>query len=97
MFPRFASYHAFDHAVHVTDGWCQDVNTGRFDESFRFSRTRQTFRDVQNPFVYFRTGSDVTDLSFYQDGWVDLFESFDSLFGLAQIFFERQRREVEND
>src|SRR5215469_12191767 len=97
MFPRLAIYHAFDHAVRITDGWRQDVGTGRLDESFRFRRTRQTFRDVQNLFVYLRTGSDVADLSFYQDGWVDLFESFDSFFGLAQIFFERQRREVEND
>jgi hypothetical protein len=47
--------------------------------------------------VYFRTGPDVADLSFYQYGWVNLFECFDCLFGLARVFVERQRRKVEYD
>jgi hypothetical protein len=45
----------------------------------------------------FRAGSDITDLSLYQDGRVDAFQRFDRLPGLTHILLERQRGKVKDD
>src|SRR5262249_7970934 len=45
----------------------------------------------------FRASADITDLSLYQNGWVDGFERFDGLPGLAHILLKRQRGQVKDD
>src|SRR5262245_28846617 len=47
--------------------------------------------------MYFRAGSDVTDLSLDENSRIDGFESFDRFFGLPHILLERQRGSVEDD
>jgi hypothetical protein len=47
--------------------------------------------------MYFRTGSDVADLSLNQDRRIDCVEGYDRLSGLAYVFFERQRRKIEDN
>src|SRR5262245_52145591 len=47
--------------------------------------------------MYFRTGSDIADLSLYEDSRIDGFEGFDRLFGLPHVLLERQRGSVEDD
>ena len=44
-----------------------------------------------------RSGSDIADLSFHQDGGIDGLESLDRLFRLSYILFERMSGCVEDD
>src|SRR5262245_31045861 len=45
----------------------------------------------------FGSRSNIADLSLYQNGRVDRLEDLNCLFGLAHVFLQRQRGEVEDD
>ena len=47
--------------------------------------------------MYFRTSSNVADLSLDKDGGIDRFEGFDRLFRLLRILFKWQRGKIEDD
>ena len=47
--------------------------------------------------MYFRTGSNVADLSLHKNGGIDCFESFNRFFGLAYVLLEWQRGKIEDD
>jgi len=44
-----------------------------------------------------RTSPYIANLSLDQNGWVDCFQCFDRCFCLTDVFFKRQRGEVEDD
>ena len=67
------------------------------DELFRLRRRGQPLRQIGRGFMDFRPGSDVADLAFDKDRRIDGFEGFNGLFGLADVLFERERRQVEDD
>ena len=47
--------------------------------------------------MYFRPGSNVTDLSLHKDGRIDCFEGFDRFFRLPYVLLEWQRGKIEDD
>ena len=47
--------------------------------------------------MYFRTGSNVADLSLDKDVRIDCFEGFDRLFCLSYVLLEWQRGKIEDD
>ena len=47
--------------------------------------------------MYFRTGSNVADLSLDKDGRIDCFEGFDCFFRLPYVLLEWQRGKIQDD
>src|SRR6516162_3956082 len=47
--------------------------------------------------MYFRPGSNVTDLSLHKDGRIDCFERFDRFLRLPYVLLEWQRGKIEDD
>ena len=47
--------------------------------------------------MYFRTGSNVADLSLDKDGRIDCFEGFDRFFRLPHVLLEWQRGKIQDD
>src|SRR5262249_45830747 len=63
----------------------------------RLRRGCEALCQIRSLFMYFRTGSNVADLSLYKDGRIDRFDRFHRLLGLAHVLFEWQRRSVEDN
>src|SRR5262249_7249922 len=88
---------ALEHPMHVPNGRSQNVNAYGFNELLRLNRGCQSTGQVRSSFVYFRTASDVTQLSLHKDGRIDSFEGFYRLFGLTQVLLERQSGSVTDN
>ena len=83
--------------MHVADGGGEDVDSGSVNVLFCLFGRGEAASQVGGFVVNFGARPDVADLAFDEDGGVDRFEGFDSLFGLADVFFEGECGEIEDD
>ena len=83
--------------MHVTDGGGKYVHSRCFDEFLRLFGRSETLGKIRDSIVDLGSGADVSNLSFDQDGGIDLFENCNCFFGPSDIFFKRKRRQIEND
>src|ERR1700751_4810830 len=84
--------------MHAAHGRREDVHPCFFDKlSCLFRSPKSLLRRIRHDFVNFRATAYVADLSFHQHGRMDCLERGHSLFRLADILFDWQRREIEDN
>src|ERR1700730_6173103 len=93
----FSLNHASEHAVHIAYRGRQDVYSCALHELPVFFGSRKSLYKVGSRFVYFRAAADISDFSLDKHRWMDGFQSFYSLLGLAHIFCKGKSREIKDN
>ena len=89
--------HAVKEAVHVPDGRGQDIHAGRRDELRRLFGGCEGTHAFVDLVENLRGCSDVADLAFDQDRWVDRLDRLHGSACLVRVLLDRQLGAVKDD